>query len=121
MIAMLYVIYGLEADREKPVDWFFWIGVILWTVVARMTLCVHERSQRWTTAIAILAIATVAWIPVSFRHYDVCPHGQRWANNQIGIAKSANGGPCGNGSYGRHGHLARRVVGQWYVFVPQRY
>ena len=58
---------------------------------------------------------------LSMRHYYTCPHGQRWANNQIGIARSPNGGPCGNGPRARADDAAWHVAGPWYIFLPTKW
>ena len=128
-LAALFVYYGLRASREKGADLFFFVGVLLWVgigvaIAARRWKRLHEPSHTptslwWRGAIASLFVATMAFFVVPFhtRSRYTCPHGMRWGNNQLGIAWSDNGGPCGNGLYPRVGR-PWRIAKHWYIYRP---
>jgi len=127
LLATLFVGYGFEGDREKPVDIFFAAGLLLWLLVAATAVKIRiwrppgpSISARWAWACIIMPAVVLAWFPFSLRHYHVCPHGERWANNQVGVARSFNGGPCRNGSRARRSTVWH-VKGPWYIFIPMRY
>jgi hypothetical protein len=126
-LGSLFVIYGLEGDREKPIDAFFVAGALLWIFVLAAYVMRHVRGRPrfptergWALATVAMLGIVLSWLPFSFRNYHSCPHGERWANNQIGIARSYNGGPCGNGSRAR-GTYCWHVSGPWYIYIPMRY
>ena len=127
VLATLFVGYGLAGDREKPVDTFFIAGVLLWLVVALVAIKRKGRRRRgnftfddrgW--ACLLMLLVTLGSFAFSLGQTHVCPHGKRWANNQIGVARSVNGGPCRNGPR-FPGSKVWHVGGPWYVFIPRRY
>ena len=125
-LATIFVAYGLEGDREKPVDAFFVAGLLIWLVIAAVGATAWIRplqfrsriSAAWAGPVITLLLVTLAWFPFSLRDYYACPHGERWANNQIGIARSVTGGPCGNGPRPRARGSTWHVTGPWYLFIP---
>lgn len=129
-LATLFVYYGLHASREKGADLFFVCGLLLWlgigiAIAMRRWRRWHEVSQNgatslfWRVSLASLIVATLMFFVFPFHTPGryTCPHGMRWANNQLGIAWSANGGPCGNGPYQRVGR-SWRISRYWYVYRP---
>ena len=134
LLAIAFIAYGLEGDRDKPVDYFFVAGLVIWVYIGlRLGLRPragdggdtvpprHEISGMWRDVLVGLLGVTLLLFPFSLRYSYSCPHGKRWTNNQIGIAWSANGGPCGNGPRPRMREQTWRVVRNWYVFVPSRW
>ena len=130
-LALVFVHYGLRASPEKGAHLFFLIGLLLWVGLA--TTIVTSRLLRgggvsrptrvmagWRVALATLLLATLASfvVPLHTAGRRTCDHGLRWANNQLGIAWSDNGGPCGNGRRARSGR-AWRLTKHWYVYLPQ--
>jgi len=127
LLGTLFVGYGLEGHREKPVDSFFTAGLLLWVVGAATAVKVRASrrpgtsiSAGWAWACLTMVVVALAWFPLSLRGYYVCPHGERWANNQVGVARIVSGGPCGNGPRAR-GSTVWHVKGPWYLFIPMRY
>ena len=128
-LAALFVYYGLRASREKGADFYFFGGVLLWVGVGIAIAARRWNKRRepshvatsavWRLAIAFLFAASVAFfvVPLHTPSRYTCAHGTRWANNQLAIAWSDNGGPCGNGPYQRVGR-PWRIAKHWYIYRP---
>jgi hypothetical protein len=135
-LATLFVYYGLHGNRSKPIGLFFAAGWLIWAAVVVAWVISWVRGRRWertkprpTTLppprvdgawgveIVTALVATLFLHGMSLE-YHTCPHGQRWANPYLGVARSGNGGPCGNGPLPRGRHVWH-VRGEWYLFVVQ--
>jgi hypothetical protein len=128
ILATAFVLYSLHTRREKGANLFFFGGLAMWVgIVVAMTMkrrmrtgnpSIQKMSSGWWASTALLFVATLAGFFTSlYTHRYTCPHGLRWANNQLVIAWSDNGGPCSNGPYQRVDR-PWRITKHWYVYRP---
>jgi hypothetical protein len=128
VLATTFICYSLHAPPAKGASKFFLCGALLWLGIALAAVWrwrnrdAHPRtSVPWRVLVSLFLVLTVGIFVGSLFESDgryTCPHGMRWTNNQLGVAWSDNGGPCGNGPHPRR-HTPWRIAKHWYIYRPQ--